>query len=150
VSSILDSTFVAIVAGATGALSALGVASAQRRLTRRVDQNDAKAALRYEAESNLTWSARLSTDEPGPYLRDEAQVAMKNRGWLGYLDEPLRRTIIESYNALYRLNDLTRRLREPSRTDQRPNDTVEDYREAIDAFQTTTRAMLLDLGPSAD
>lgn len=128
----------ALIAASLTAILTLLVAVMLQRLSRRIERQDAAAALRYEAESNLAWASHLSVEEPGPYLRDEAQVAMKNRGWLGLLSDDMRPSIVSAYEALYRLNELTRRVRHAEVN--RPG--AEEYADARGEFIAATQKML--------
>ncbi|MGB8180420.1 MAG: hypothetical protein WCF63_09665 [Acidimicrobiales bacterium] len=104
------------------------------RLDRNREKRLAAAGLLYEMEMNLEWSKGLTLDGLGPYLRDEVHVYMKNRGGIGDLPDSVRRQLICAYEALYRLNESTRRLREG----QDPLDN-EGYGHLIEDFQTKAK-----------
>jgi len=82
-------------------------------LDRRRERREAAGALLYEARLNLVWAERVTGDDRlAPYLRDEAHVFMKNRGYVVYLDAGIWPAIVDAYNALHRLNEATSRRRE--------------------------------------
>jgi len=82
----------------------------QRRLEKHGEQREAAAALRFELESNHGWLDDIL--ESRNYLRDEAWVAMKNKGYISYLRSPIPLMVITTYNQLHRLNEQIRVLKE--------------------------------------
>jgi hypothetical protein len=82
----------------------------QRRVEKRDEQREAVAALRFELESNLGWLDDVF--ESHNYLRDEAWVGMKNKGYISYLRNPIPLKVITTYNQLHRLNEQIRILKE--------------------------------------
>jgi hypothetical protein len=71
------------------------------------------AALRFEIEFNLEWLDDIF--ESRNYLRDEAWVGMKNKGYISYLRSPIPLKVITTYNQLHRLNEQIRVLKERPR-----------------------------------
>ncbi len=82
----------------------------QRRVEKYSEQREAAAALRFELESNLGWLNDIF--EYRNYLRDEAWVGMKNRGFISYLKSPIPLMVISTYNQLHKLNEQIRILKE--------------------------------------
>lgn len=78
------------------------LARLQKRLEKREEQTEAVAALRYELEFNLRWLGNIS--ESLNYLRDEAWLALKNKGYISYLQYPVPLKVIEVYAQLHSLN----------------------------------------------
>jgi len=98
----------------------------QRKVEKRDEQREAVAALRFELESNLEWLEDIL--DSLNYLRDEAWVAMKNKGYISYIHSPIPLKVIEVYNQLHRLNEQLRRLKENKNVDNKPAET---YREEL-------------------
>lgn len=82
----------------------------QKRVEKRDEQREAVAALRFELESNRAWLGDIF--ESRNYLRDEAWVMMKNKGFISYLPSPIPRTVIATYDQLHSLNERIRVLKE--------------------------------------
>ena len=94
------------------ALAIIGwfLARLQRSVEKRDEQREAVAALRFELESNLEWLDEIF--ESRNYLRDEAWVGMKNKGYISYLHRPIPRNVITTYDQLHKLNEQIRALKE--------------------------------------
>ena len=84
----------------------------QRSLEKRDEQREAVAALRFELESNLRWLEDIL--ESKNYLRDEAWVGLKNKGYISYLRSPIPWRVITTYDELHRLNQQIRLLKDTS------------------------------------
>jgi hypothetical protein len=107
-----------------GFLSATALASIgwfltqlQRRVEKRDEQREAVAALRFELESNLGWLDDIF--ESRNYLRDEAWVGIKNKGYISYLRSPIPLKVITTYNQLHRLNEQIRVLKETEKGEEK-------------------------------
>lgn len=98
----------------------------QRKTAKRDEQREAVAALRFELESNLGWLDDIQ--DSLNYLRDEAWVAMKSKGYISYLKRPIPQKVIEVYDQLHRLNEQIRRLKDNKTVDKK---IVETYREKL-------------------
>lgn len=85
----------------------------QKRVEKIDEQREAVAALRFELESNLGWLDDIF--ESRNYLRDEAWVGMKNKGYISYLRSPIPLKVITTYNQLHKLNEEIRVLKEPEK-----------------------------------
>ena len=81
-------------------------------------QMDAVAALRFELQSNLGWLDNIF--ESRNYLRDEAWVALKNKGFISYMAAPIPLAVVSLYDKVHGLNEHIRILREDT-----PNFNVE-------------------------
>lgn len=92
------------------------LARLQRRAEKWDEQSEAVAALRFELESNLGWLDDIF--ESRNYLRDEAWVGMKNKGYISYLHSPIPWKVITIYDQLHRLNEQIRILKETERGDK--------------------------------
>jgi len=82
----------------------------QRKVSNRDEQRQTVAALRFELESNLGWIEDIF--ETHNYLRVEAWMIMKNKGYISYLRKPMPMKVIGVYDQLYRLNERIRILKE--------------------------------------
>lgn len=82
----------------------------QRRISKRDEQREAVAALRFELQSNLGWIEDIL--ETRNYLRDEAWVIMKNKGYISYLRKPIPKKVIGVYDQLHGLNERVRVIKE--------------------------------------
>jgi hypothetical protein len=82
----------------------------QRKSEKRDEQIEAVAALRFELQSNLGWIDGIL--ESHNYLRDEAWVTLKNKGYISYLPSPIPMKVISVYDKTHRLNEQIRVLRE--------------------------------------
>ena len=81
-----------------------------RRLEALDERRKAVAALRFELESNLGWlDDVLKTHN---YLRDEAWVILKDKGYISHLCNPIPMQVIKVYGQLHRLNEHSRVLKE--------------------------------------
>jgi hypothetical protein len=87
----------------------------QRRAENRDEQIEAVAALRFELESNQGWIHGIL--ESRIYLRDEAWVSLKNKGYISYLPAPVPMKVIAVYEKTHRLNEQIRVLREDGKFD---------------------------------
>lgn len=74
------------------------------------EQREAVAALRFELQSNLGWLSNVL--ETHNYLRDEAWVLLKNKGYISYLRRPIPMKVIKVYDQLHGLNENIRILKE--------------------------------------
>jgi hypothetical protein len=126
----VSNAFYAILGVLVGAVLTFMLTRFGGRLDRNREKRLAAAGLLYEMEMNLEWSKGLTVDGLGPYLRDEVHVFMKNRGGIGDLPEAVRHQLIYAYEALYRLNESTRRLREGCALAD-----GQDYENLIDDFR---------------
>ncbi len=81
----------------------------QRKASKRDEQREAVAALRFELESNLLWIEDIF--DTHNYLRDEAWVIMKNKGYISYLSKPIPKKVIKVYDQLHRINEHIRILK---------------------------------------
>lgn len=98
-------------------------------------------------ELNLEWSKSLTPDGLGPYLRDEVHNSIKNQGGISGLPGDVRRRLISTYEALYRVNEATRRLRE---SDDRSD--AQEYVRLVNDFQSKGKdlpGMLEPLQPTS-
>lgn len=93
----------------------------QRKASKRDEQLEAVAALRFELESNLGWLDDVL--ETHNYLRDEAWCILKNKGYISYLPKPIPSEVIRVYDQLHRLNGHIRVLKE---SEQKANGTAND------------------------
>lgn len=82
----------------------------QRKSEKRDEQIKAVAALRFELQSNLGWLDSIL--ESHNYLRDEAWVTLKNKGYISYLPAPIPMKVITVYDKTHDLNEQIRILRE--------------------------------------
>ena len=94
----------------TGFLTALGIAifgyfltQQQRKNEKRDEQIEAVAALRFELQSNLEWLDDIL--ESKIYLRDEAWITLKNKGYISYLLAPIPMKVIFTYEKIHLLNE---------------------------------------------
>lgn len=97
-----------------------------RKVEKRDEQREAVAALRFELESNLRWLEDIL--DSLNYLRDEAWVAMKNKGYISYLQSSIPLKVIEVYDQLHRLNEQIRRLKDDKNVDKK---LVYNYRKEL-------------------
>lgn len=88
----------------------------QRSAEKRDEQREAVAALRFELESNLGWLDNIF--ESRNYLRDEAWVQMKNKGYISYLPSPIPSRVIVTYDQLHGLNEQVRLLKETEKGEE--------------------------------
>lgn len=102
--------FTALLAGLIIAIVSYFLALQQRRVEKRDEQIEAVAALRFELQSNLEWVDNIF--ESGNYLRDEAWVTLKNKGYISYLPAPIPIKVIVAYDRLHSLNGQIRILRD--------------------------------------
>ena len=82
----------------------------QRKAKGLDEQREAVAALRFELQSNLGWLTDVL--ETHNYLRDEAWVILKNKGYISYLRKPIPMKVIKVYDQLHGLNEHIRVLKE--------------------------------------
>jgi uncharacterized protein (DUF3084 family) len=82
----------------------------QRKVSKQDEQRQAVAALRFELESNLGCIEDIF--DTHNYLRDEALMIMKNKGYISYLRKPIPMKVIGAYDQLHRLNERIHILRE--------------------------------------
>jgi len=82
----------------------------QRKMKRLDEQREAVAALRFELQSNLGWL--VDVVDTHNYLRDEAWVILKNKGYISYLRKPIPMKVIKVYDQLHGLNEHIRTLKE--------------------------------------
>ncbi len=103
----------------------------QRKVSKRDEQLQAVAALRFELESNLSCIEDIF--DTLNYLRDEALVIMKNKGYISYLRKPIPMKVIRAYDQLHRLNDRIRILKETQQEVNGSFDNIEaeDYRTQL-------------------
>ena len=103
----------------------------QRKVSKRDEQLQAVAALRFELESNLSWIKDIF--DTRNYLRDEAWVIMKNKGYISYLRKPIPMKVIRAYDQLHRLNERIRILKETQQEVNGSFDNIEaeDYRTQL-------------------
>jgi hypothetical protein len=94
-----------------------GLARLQRKLEKRDEKIEAVAALRFELEFNLRWLDNIA--ESLNYLRDEAWVALKNKGYISYLQRPIPLKVIEVYDRLHMLNRHIRSKKERAPVDEK-------------------------------
>ncbi len=87
------------------------------------------AALRFELQSNLGWLDDIL--ETRNYLRDEAWVEMKNRGYISYLRRPIPRRVITTYNRLHALNQQIYYLKHPDERDEFSTGEADNIREDL-------------------
>lgn len=98
----------------------------QRKIAKCDEQREAVAALRFELESNLRWLDDIL--DSLNFLRDEAWVAMKSKGYISYLKRPIPQKVIEVYDQLHRLNEQIRRLKDNKNFDK---ELAEAYRKKL-------------------
>jgi hypothetical protein len=137
-------TFVTLLVGAMLALIALGMRVLEQYLLKRDQQQDAAAALRFELELNLAWLDRIF--DTRNYLRDEAWVGMKNKGWISYLPNPIPRQVIEVYDRLHGVNELVHDLKEPSTSDEERKSIMKRGQPAAAELRTATATLTDELG----
>lgn len=82
----------------------------QRKVKGLDEQREAVAALRFELQSNLGWLVDVFITHN--YLRDEAWVILKNKGYISYLRKPIPMNVIKVYDQLHGLNEHIRTLKE--------------------------------------
>ncbi len=95
----------------------------QRKVGKRDEQRQAVAALRFELESNLGWIKDIF--DTRNYLRDEAWMIMKNKGYISYLHKPIPIKVIRVYDQLHRLNERIRILKETQQEVNRSFNNIE-------------------------
>ena len=95
----------------------------QRKVSKRDEQLEAVAALRFELESNLAWIEDILNTRN--YLRDEAWVIVKNKGYISYLRKPIPMKVIRVYDQLHRLNERIRILKETKQGANGSFDSIE-------------------------
>ena len=110
----------------------------QRKVRGRDEQREAVAALRFELESNLNWIEDIF--DTRNYLRDEAWVLMKNKGYISYLRKPIPMKVIRVYDQLHRLNERIRILKDTQRKANGSFDNIE-----ADAHKTQLRESINEL-----
>jgi hypothetical protein len=101
---------IGLIPAAFGALVGVGGARVSDHLYRRAERREAVAALLFELNSNLKFAERV--DESRNYLRDEAWVTLKNKGYVSYLAFPLPSLIAIVYDRLHALNQCTHDVRD--------------------------------------
>lgn len=85
----------------------------QRFIEKKDEKQEAVAALRFELESNILW---LDDGlESLNYLRDEAWLVLKNKGYISYLPNPIPMEVIKTYDKLHRLNHHLHILKHPDK-----------------------------------
>ena len=94
----------------------------QRKMKGLDEQREAVAALRFELQSNLGWLVDIV--DTHNYLRDEAWVILKNKGYISYLHKPIPIQVIKVYDQLLGLNKYIHTLKEKV---HEPNKTTTDY-----------------------
>jgi len=95
----------------------------QRKVGKRDEQRQAVAALRFELETNLGWIEDIF--DTHNYLRDEAWMIMKDKGYISYLRKPIPMKVIRVYDQLHRLNERIRILRETQQEVNRNFNNIE-------------------------
>lgn len=81
-----------------------------RKSQKRDEQIEAVAALRFELQSNLEWMDDIF--ESKIYLRDEAWIILKNKGYISYLSAPIPTKVIATYEKIHLLNGQIRLSRD--------------------------------------
>ena len=114
----------------------------QRTAEKRDEQRQAVAALRFELESNLGWLDNIF--ESRNYLRDEAWVQMKNKGYISYLPSPIPSRVIETYDQLHGLNEKVRLLKETEKGELNFDEIRADFDKASLHGTITSLMTLLD------
>lgn len=74
------------------------------------EQQGTVSALRFELESNLVFLENIF--DTLNFLREEAWVNLKNKGYLSYLRKPIPNKIMRVYDQLYGLNECIHVLKE--------------------------------------
>jgi hypothetical protein len=107
---LLTQVIVGVVAVVIGAM--LGFLGGQLRvyLNRRIERKQVVAALLFELNSNLRFAERVGTSRN--YLRDEAWIDLKRKGYVSYLAAPLPSKIADVYERLHTLNQQTHDIRD--------------------------------------
>lgn len=102
----------------------------QRKSEKRDEQDEAVSALRFELQSNLGYLGDII--ESRNYLRDEAWVALKSKGYISYLHAPIPMKVIAVYDKLHRLNEQIHVLKKSSQNT--PTDKIAQDRTALEAI----------------
>ena len=110
----------------------------QRKVSKRDEILEAVAAFRFELETNLGWLVDVL--DTLNYLRDEAWVLMKNKGYVSYLPRPIPLKVIKVYDELHKLNGHIWTIREPT-----DSATSSPDRKEIEASIKQLRAGIQDL-----
>src|ERR1700730_6479400 len=137
-------TFVTLLVGVMLALIAFGTRVLERYMVKRDQQQDAAAALRFELELNLGWLETIF--DTRNYLRDEAWVGMKNKGWISYLPNPIPRQVIEVYDRLHGVNELVHDLKERPTTEEERKSILERGQLAAAELRRATATLTAQLG----
>lgn len=116
-----------LITGIVLAILGYWLARRQRLADKSEQKTEAAAALRFELQVNLFWLDRVL--ESRFYLRDEAWLTLKNKGYISYLPAPLPLKVIRVYDGLYRLNEKIRVLREEP--DDFNGEAAEKVKEAL-------------------
>ena len=99
-----------LLAGIIIAIVGYFITQQKRKVEKRDDLIEALAALRFELQSNLEWVDNIF--ESRIYLRDEAWVTLKNKGYITYLPAPIPIKVIFTYEKLHSLNEQVHNMRE--------------------------------------
>jgi hypothetical protein len=123
----------------------LGVLSDQLRdhLQRRTERKEAVAALLFEINSNLKFAEQVGTSRN--YLRDEAWIDLKKKGYVSYLAAPLPSKIADVYERLHALNQQTHDIRDALAAGQPTQSMSEPLQERVGEFRSCVTHLVSEI-----
>jgi hypothetical protein len=134
---------VGIVGLVIGAI--LGVLGGQLRdyLQRRIERKQVVAALLFEINSNLRFAKNVGASKN--YLRDEAWIDLKKKGYVSYLAAPLPSKIADVYERLHTLNQQTHDIRDALAAGRDVQSMSGPLQQRVDEFRSCVTELVRDM-----